>query len=201
MNLKNRRFTEILIEANGLGRDDFQSWVFTSGMLFHSSDKWWGDLGRRDFPHEGIDFCLYRDGSGQTVHIGNNICIPAMQNGVVRAIFSDYLGQAVIVECQNAHGDTGKLVSIYAHTTPLDHVRAGLLLKQGDIFATVADTRRSKAKILPHLHYTVGRPSPDLSWDRFVWNDMRDPERFTLLDPLSAIDWPYWVVAQLEMES
>lgn len=201
MKKKSRRFTDVLIEANGLHREDFQSWVFASGMLFHSPDKWWGDLGRRDFPHEGIDFCLYKDGTGQTVHIGKDIHIPAMHDGVVRALFPDYLGHAVIVEHHDTQGEAGHLVSIYAHTAPMDDVKRGLLLKQGDIFATIADTRQSKAKILPHLHYTVGRPSPDLNWDRFVWNDMRNPERFTLLDPLNAIDWPYQVVTQLEMES
>ena len=124
-----------------------------------------------------------------------------MHDGVVRALFPDYLGHAVIVEHHNTQGEAGHLASIYAHTAPLDYLKRGLVLNQGDIFATIADTRQSKAKILPHLHYTVGRPSPDLNWDRFVWNDMRNPERFTLLDPLNAIDWPYQVVTQLEMES
>jgi hypothetical protein len=30
-------------------------------MLFNSPDKWWGDHGLRDYPHEAIDMCLYRD--------------------------------------------------------------------------------------------------------------------------------------------
>lgn len=200
MNQRTNRFTEVLLESNGIDRNDFQCWIFASGMLFNSPDKWWGDLGRRDFPHEGIDFCFHRHCSGKIVHIGNNIRIPAMNDGVVRAIFSDYLGQAVIVEHQNMQENTGKLVSIYAHTTPLDHVQKGFPVKQGDIFAVIANTRRSKANILPHLHYTVGRTEQDLDWDQFVWNDMRAPHCFSLLDPLSAIDLDYEVVPYRELE-
>ena len=50
----------MLIEANGLDPDDFKCWVFSPGMLFDAPNKWWDDYGRRDFPREGMDFCLYR---------------------------------------------------------------------------------------------------------------------------------------------
>ena len=62
MKKKSRRFTEALIEANGLHREEFQSWVFASGMLFHSPDKWWGDLGRRDFRMRGSIFAFTKMG-------------------------------------------------------------------------------------------------------------------------------------------
>ena len=191
MNLKKTRFTEMLIKANGLNPNDFQSWVFCQGMRFNSPDKWWGDLGQRDFPHEGIDFCLYRDGSGQMRRLDHETRIPVMHDGVVRCMFADYLGQAVVIEHENRQPEIGTFVSIYAHTRPLDHIKPGVIVTQGDIIATIADTSRSKAKILPHLHYTLGHPSPELDYDSFVWDDMRDPGLVALLDPLGVIDWPW----------
>lgn len=181
----------MLIAENGLDPANFQSWVFFPGMRFNSSDKWWGDLGRRDFPHEGIDFCFYIDRSDRLAHIDHKTRIPVMHDGIVRSIFSDYLGQAAVIEHENQQGNNGTFVSIYAHTRLLDHIKTGVILKEGDIIATVADTSRSKAKILPHLHFTVGHPCPDLFYEHFVWNDMRDPALFALLDPVGVIDWPF----------
>jgi murein DD-endopeptidase MepM/ murein hydrolase activator NlpD len=189
--LKKTRFTEMLIETNGLDPDDFKRWLFHPGMRFNSPDKWWGDLGRRDFPHEGVDFCLYRDGAGRVRRLDHETRIPVMHDGVVRSMFADYLGQAVVIEHEKTQPEIGTLISIYAHTRPLDHIKPGVFAKQGDIIATIADTSRSKAKILPHLHFTLGQASPDLVYEPFVWNDMRDPGRVALLDPLGVIDWPW----------
>ena len=190
-NLKKARFTAMLIEQNGLDPDDVKGWLFYPGMRFNSPDKWWGDLGRRDFPHEGVDFCLYRDGSGRVRRLDHETRIPVMHDGAVRSIFADYLGHSVVIEHEKNQPEFGPLMSIYAHTRLLDHIKPGAIVKQGDIIATIADTRRSKAKILPHLHFTLGHPSPDLLYEKFVWNDMRDPGLVVLMDPLDVIDWPW----------
>lgn len=194
MNLNQSRFTEMLIEANELDRQDFKNWVFCPGMLFNSTGKWWGDHGRRDFPHEGIDLCLYNDISGRIHRLDEKIRIPVMHDGVVKALFADYLGQAVIIEHDGLRSETGRYISVYAHTKPLDEIKPGIAVKQGGIIGTIADTSRSKAKILPHLHLSFGRPSPGLVYEPFVWNIMRDPDRVTLLDPLNAIGWPWQVM-------
>jgi murein DD-endopeptidase MepM/ murein hydrolase activator NlpD len=189
--LEKTRFTEMLIEASDLDPKDFQSWVFHPGMCFNSPDKWWGDWGRRDFPHEGVDFCLFRDGSGQVRRLDHETRIPVIYDGVVRSMFTDYLGRTVVIEHEKTQPEIGPLISIYAHTRLLDHIKPGVFVKQGDTIATIADTSRSKAKILPHLHFTLGHPFPDLDYERFVWNDMRDPGLVALLDPLDMIDWPW----------
>jgi len=180
----------MLMEANGLDLDDFQSWVFWPGMRFNSTDKWWGDYGQREFPHEGVDICLHKDLSGQVHRLDEKTRIPVMHAGVVRALYNDYLGKAVILEHENTEGRNSKLLSVYAHTKPETNIRPGVLVKAGDIIATIADTSRSKAKILPHLHISFGHPSPDLVYDPFVWDSMRDPDLVALLDPLHFIDWP-----------
>jgi hypothetical protein len=196
--LKKTRFTEMLVEENGLDQNGFETWIFCPGMLFNSPQKWWGDHGRRDFPHEGIDVCLYRDRSMRTRRLGVKCRIPVMYDGMVKAIISDYLGKAIIIEHETTESETERFLSVYAHTKPRADVNIGTLVKEGDIIATIADTGRSKSKIIPHLHLSLGLPSPSLSYDPFVWNIMRKPELVTLLDPLEAIGWRY---QQLEPEN
>jgi murein DD-endopeptidase MepM/ murein hydrolase activator NlpD len=181
----------MLIEENALDQSGFESWIFCRGMLFNSPDKWWGDHGRRDYPHEGIDLCLYQDRSGRIRQIDVNTRIPVMHDGVVKAIFKDYLGQAVIIEHENSGSETGRFISFYAHTNPRPEIEVGTIVKKGDVIATLADTGNSKSKILPHLHFSLGIPSKSFSYDRFVWNTIRNPAMLILLDPLPVIDWPY----------
>ena len=194
MNLKKTRFTRRLIEVNSLDPDDFQSWAFCPGMHFNSPDKWWGDLGRRDFPHEGLDFCLYKNRERQVCRLAAGTRIPVMHDGVVRALFNDYLGQAVIIEHAGFQDGTQTYMSVYAHTRPAEGIEPGRKVAAGDVIAAIADTRRSKADILPHLHFTLGRPSADFIYEPFEWNIMRDPGMVVLCNPMELLDWPHQVV-------
>ena len=190
MVLAKARFTAMLIAANRLDRDGFKCWVFSPGMLFDAPDKWWGDYGPRDFPHEGMDFCLYRDAADNLRRLDESTRIPVMHDGRVRALFDDYLGQAVVIEHDHRAAMPEKAISVYAHTHPRDGVLPGVNVRAGDIIARIADTGRSKTNILPHLHFSFGRPSPDIAYEPFVWNHMRDPGLVTLNNPQSLVDWP-----------
>jgi murein DD-endopeptidase MepM/ murein hydrolase activator NlpD len=194
MDLLKTRFSELMVEANSFDSNDFAHWLFCPGMLFNSPDKWWGDYGQRDFPHEGLDFCLYERRSAKIMRVDPDTRIPVMQDGVVRAMFADYLGQALIVEHVGAHNGNRRWLSVYAHTKPLEAIEPGLFVKKGTVIATIADTSHSKAGIFPHLHVTLGLPSAHLSYDRFVWNRMRDPGLVALLDPLAIIEGHYQVL-------
>jgi murein DD-endopeptidase MepM/ murein hydrolase activator NlpD len=189
--MKKSRFTEMLIAENPLDQCGIERWLFCQGMLFNASEKWWGDHGRRDYPHEGIDLCLYKDNSGRLRQIGVNTRIPVMHDGVVKAVFKDYLGQALLIEHEYSGSNTGKFISFYAHTKPRPAVIVGTIVKEGDIIATLADTGNSKSKILPHLHFSLGLPSKSFSYEGFVWNTLRNPAMISMLDPLAVIDWPY----------
>ena len=184
------RFTAMLIDINGIHPDRFACWVFGSGMQFGSPDKWWGDMGRRDFPHEGIDLCLYADRSGRVHQLGPDTRIPALQAGVVRSVFRDYLGKAIVIAHAVGPDTLEKVVSIYAHTRPLEGIVPGVVVSSGDVIATIADTRGSRARIPAHLHCSLGVAHPELDLDAFVWNDMRDVTRFRLHNPSAIIDWP-----------
>ena len=180
-------FTQLILNANPSIRDDFDGWMFHAGMLFDSPEKWWGDLGQRDFPHEGMDFCCFRDRSNRRHRLSTQTRIPVMFDGMVRAVFKDYLGRAIVVEHDiPVDGKISKkgLLTVYAHTNLMEGVKPGKQLNQGDIIATIASTHQSKANILPHLHLSVAIPAPDLSYDPFVWNIMRDPARIILMNPM-----------------
>ena len=194
MSLAHTGFSARLIEANGYDPDDFKSWIFCPGMLFEAPDKWWGDLGRRDFPHEGLDFCLYRDAADSLRRLAEGTRIPVMHDGRVRALFKDYLGKAVVIEHASTAARPGKVLSIYAHTNPQDGIRPGVKVRAGDIIASIAGTTHAKTNILPHLHLSFGRPSKDIVYDPFVWNQMRDPGLVTLQNPQGLVDWPYEVL-------
>ena len=191
ISLGKSRFTRMLIEKNLLDQNGFECWVFCCGMLFNSPDKWWGDHGRRDFPHEGIDLCLYRDRSRRIRRLDKEIRIPVMHDGVVKAMFKGYLGETVVIEHENPVGDAGVFISLYAHTNPRSDIAIGVIVKEGEIIATVGDTAKSKSQIIPHLHFSLGQPSDSFSYEGFVWNTIRAPEMITLLNPLAVIDWPY----------
>jgi len=190
VSLQKTRFTEMLIEENALDQNGFENWIFCSGMLFNSPDKWWGDRGQRDYPHEGIDLCLYRDRRQRTVRLDEKTRIPAMHNGVVRAIFKDYLGKAVVIHHEKFGSENARFISMYAHITPRPDIEIGTLVQEGDLLGTFADTSKSKAQILPHLHFSLGLASLALSYEGFVWNTIRSSDIITLLDPLEVIDWP-----------
>ena len=98
VSVKKSRFTEMLIEENELDQNGFENWIFCNGMLFNSPDKWWGDHGLRDYPHEGVDLCLYSDSSRHICCIDEKTRIPVMQRGMIKAMFKDYLGQAIAIE-------------------------------------------------------------------------------------------------------
>jgi murein DD-endopeptidase MepM/ murein hydrolase activator NlpD len=189
--IKKSRFTEMLIEENALAQGGFEAWVFCHGMQFNSPDKWWGDRGLRDFPHEGIDLCLYLDAGRRVRRLGETTRIPVMHDGTVKALFKDYLGQAVIIEHECPGCDGGRFVSMYAHTNPFAGIDVGAAVKQGDIIATLADTRNAKADIIPHLHFSLAIPSSALSFERFVWNVVRRPEMMALQDPIPVLDRPH----------
>ena len=188
------RFTEFIIRENDLAKCGFDQWVFQPGMLFNSPDKWWGDRGKRDTPHEGLDLCLYRVTSGRIFCIDENTKIPVMYNGVIVAIVNDFLGKSVIVEHELPDSGSPRFCSIYGHTNPPVDLQIGKSVKKGDILATLANSSRSKSGIRPHLHISLGWTAKFISYDRFDWETIGTWDMLTLLDPLDVLDRPYQVL-------
>ncbi|CAB1063534.1 hypothetical protein D1BOALGB6SA_8317 [Olavius sp. associated proteobacterium Delta 1] len=188
------RFTEYLIRENDRIQDGFDSWLFHPGMLFHSPNKWWGDRGKRNTPHEGLDLCLYRDQDGRIHCLDDNTRIPVLYDGVIVAIVNDFLGKSVIVEHQYDDSDSLGFCSIYGHINPPDNLQLGKSVKKGGILATIADSSRSKSGIQPHLHISLGVTGKFISYERFDWKTIGSWDLLTLLDPLLVLDRPYQVL-------
>jgi hypothetical protein len=199
--LRNSRFTEFLIQKNGLGEGGFKGWVFCTGMLFNSTDKWWGDRGKRDKPHEGLDLCLYKDRNGTILRLGNKAKVPAIYDGKVIVIIDDFLGKSIIIEHSFPDRDSSRLCTIYGHTIPRDNLHVGNIVEEGDIIATLTGPSRSKSNIFPHLHISLGRTSKEISYDRLDWENIGDPNTLTLLDPLQIIDRHYFILARETCEN
>jgi murein DD-endopeptidase MepM/ murein hydrolase activator NlpD len=193
--LKNTRFTEFLIQKNTLEKGGFNGWVFCPGMLFNSTDKWWGDHRKRDKPHEGLDLCLYKDRDNTILGLGETAKVPVIYDGTVVGIIHDFLGKSIIIEHLLSRGESNRLCTIYGHTIPEDDLHVGFRVKAGDIIATLAGSNPSKSNIFPHLHISLGWTSRSISYDRLNWNNIADPDALTLLDPLQVIDWPYLILA------
>ena len=77
--------------ANGLGKNDFEEWVLCPGMLFKSSDSWWGILGKRKKLHEGLDLGFYRNQKKEIIGFDDSTRIPTIYEGVVVGVFNDFL--------------------------------------------------------------------------------------------------------------
>jgi len=198
--LRNTRFTEILIQKNALDEGGFKGWVFCPGMLFNSTDKWWGDQGKRDALHEGLDLCLYKDREDTILRLGEQTKVPVLYDGRVVGIIDDFLGESVIIEHLISDGHNNRLCTIYGHTIPGDTLCVGKIVKQGDVIATLADSSTFKIKIVPHLHISLGWTSKEISYDRLDWESIGAPNTLTLLDPLQFIDWRYFILAREKCE-
>jgi hypothetical protein len=192
--LSKTRFTEFLIQENALDQGGFKEWLFCPGMLFNAPGKWWGDLGKRDKPHEGLDLCLYRDRRDRMLRIDARTRIPVMYDGIIVGIVNDFLGESVIVEHGLPDGDSSKFCTIYGHTNPYKGLHVGRIVREGDIIATLADSSESQANMFPHLHISLAWTSKSVSHDQLDWETIGAQNTLTLLDPLDVMDWPYQVL-------
>jgi len=198
--LRNTRFTEFLIRKNALHENGFNGWVFCPGMLFNSTDKWWGDQGKRDTPHEGLDLCLYKDREDTIYRLDEKAKVPVIYDGMVVGIVDDFLGKSVIIEHLFSDNNNNKLCTIYGHTIPEDNLHVGKIVKAGEVIATLANSIMSKTNIFPHLHISLGWTSKEISYDRLDWGNIGAPNTVTFLDPLQVIDWHYHILAREKCE-
>ncbi|MCF6148303.1 MAG: M23 family metallopeptidase [Candidatus Kuenenia sp.] len=191
--MQKSRFHHFFLQQNEFDRFGFDEWVFYPGMLFNDSQKWWAgrDVVRRS-PHEGIDFCFYRDSTGLICNLDEKTKIPVLFEGKVVRIHNDFLGKSVYVQ-HNVHGKQEQsLFTIYGHMTPLSGLAQGDFLQEGDILATVANTREC-TKILPHAHITVAWISESFPHEKLNWEAISNPHLATLCNPLEFIDCKFTV--------
>ncbi len=187
-------FTEYFIQANGLGKNGFDEWLFLPGMLFLAPNKWWCNRSKRDSPHEGLDLGLYRDCRGNIRQLDEKTQIPAIFGGMVVKVLDDFLGKSVIMEHALSENETSMLITIYGHTIPAENIKPGRSFNQGDIIATLANRKKFKTDIDPHLHISTAWSLRTGSYENLNWNTIGTLDTLTLFDPLQVMDWHYSVL-------
>ncbi len=191
--MRKSRFNEFFIKHNDLDTTGFEKWVFYPGMLFLDQEKWWEIGGIRRHLHEGLDFCFYRDKTGQDYGLTEKTKVPVMYDGEVVCIEDDFLGKSVFVS-HAIHDNCGnRLYTIYGHTSPYHGVTIGEVFREGDTIAAIADTREKSTQIAPHLHISVAWLSKDFPPEKLNWKTMSDSSIVTLCNPLEFVFCKYKV--------
>ena len=207
-------FGERLVRSNALDEFGFDEWVFHPGMLFNARDKWWGDQGNRNKPHEGLDICLYRTKGKEVLRLNESIRIPVMYGGEVVKTSKDFLGVSIFV-CHSIYSNQGaQLLTAYGHLKLYDSVYPGKVLSKGYFLGTVAgtgvsvkvgddpdyllvETEKSRSKIFPHLHISVAWISKKTNYEKLGWESIADPGVATLLNPLEIINCRYSILGNI----
>jgi len=191
--LRKSRFTEFFVKHNDLDNSGFEEWVFYPGMLFHSQYKWWGNGGTRQRPHEGLDFCFYREMAGQNHRLNEKTKIPVMYAGEIVGIHDDFMGKSLFVSHGFYDEQGNKLHTIYGHTSPYRGVAVGKVFREGETLAVIAASRKKNTQIPSHLHVSVAWLPKSFPYNRLSWETMGDRGVVTLCDPLEFIDGKYKV--------
>ena len=189
------QFAEVLVRSNALTERGFHEWTFYPGMLFLSRDKWWGDWGKRDRPHEGVDLRFYRDREGIIQHLPETpLSVPALYDGTVVNVLKDYIGTSLFV-CHDIYDTKGKqLHTIYGHTDPVAGMGEAVTVRAGSIIATIADAAKKKAKMSSHLHLSIAWISPGHSHELLNWDMLSNHNSVVLVNPLPILGCPYSLV-------
>ncbi len=184
-------FGDCLIRENGLGRGQFERWLFYPGMLFEAASEWWGDQAARTRPHEGLDICLYQNRRNQVCTLDENTKIPAMYDGVVVGVIKDFLGQTIVMEHRDLGGESGvRCYTFFGHTRPTEGLAPGRSVTEGEPIALLSGVGGSKRGMLPHLHLSVGLASSAIPHDRLHWRHIGTSSALTLIDPLQLLTQP-----------
>ena len=192
--LRETRFTKFFVKANSLDNNGFEEWIFLPGMLFNAVNKWWGDKLKRDRNHEGLDLCLYRGSKNKIFHLSERTKIPVIYDGVIVKVTDDFLGKSLIIKHTLSDDDKHGFYTIYGHTKPSHDVHVGRTVKEGDIIGTLAESRKKKIDISPHLHISIGWTSKIIPYDDLEWKTMSDSNTMTMMDPIHIIRGHYFVL-------
>lgn len=165
-------------------------------MLFGSLDKWWGDFGKRQRPHEGLDLYLYRTKEGNIHYLTGETKIPVIFEGQVIKVSDDFLGESVFIGHDACDSNGNRLYTIYGHIKPVNHIRSRKRMSEGDVVGVIAVTGNSGVAIPHHLHVSVAWIPDTMPVSELGWQTINDPARVMLQDPLSVIECSYSIVSE-----
>jgi len=192
-NIPKSEFIKNFLQVNQIDKKTFDRWLFYPGMLFDSSESWWGTGKKRKSHHEGIDLCHYLDTISNIKLIPPQIKVPVMYDGIIKLISNDdYLGQTIYVSHPQFCSKTGQeLNTIYAHASPYKNIEPGSIIKAGEVVAQVIDFDKVSAKMLRHVHISMAMISTHLPASSLKWKNMARLQEIQLMNPLGYVDCQY----------
>jgi murein DD-endopeptidase MepM/ murein hydrolase activator NlpD len=176
-------YLETISQVNGLGNAQPVQWLFHSGMLFSTRDKWWGDFKFRQSVHEGIDITYFRTIPDELRQFDTSIKVPAMADGVIVNICDDFLGQTLVVEHENSLGFNRRILFVYAHIIPEKNLKPGHIIKRGATIARVCDTHKNP-QLPPHLHFSCFEVSHQVQPEQMNWDLFSKSRDINLIHPV-----------------
>jgi hypothetical protein len=188
-------FGKTFAQQNRLFEQQFVQWAFHPGMLFKSPEKWWGDMGQRQRPHEGLDIRFFLNFLHKPVPIPNHAQVPVMLQGEVLAFGEDdFFGYTLYVR-HSAMQDRGKvLCTMYGHVTPHPDLHPGKTVQTGETIASVSDFGTPKSGITAHLHLSVAWIVESSTSGTLTWEMINDSRKVQLIDPMVFFTDSYSVI-------
>lgn len=174
-----------LCHLNRLDTLGFNRWVLQPGMGFRESSLWWPPHKKRPRPHEGVDLCCFAAKDGRILPVPAASQVPPLYPGRVIAMFDDFLGTTI----QLAHDieiNGCQLQTLYGHVVPAPGLHVGNSVETHQAMALIAAS--DTGRIQPHLHLSVILVVPGHTDQPLSWENIHDPDRAMLCDPLDHID-------------
>lgn len=177
-----KKYLNLLAQVNELGEQ--VEWFFYPGMLQDAPVSWWNGFKLRNTLHEGIDICFYRSYVEKNITIRSDLNVPAMGDGQILNLCSDFLGQSIVIEHDQYKHLNNRLLFVYSHLSLMQGVMKGACLAKGEIMAQIADTRFKRSKVSGHLHLSCIEISRKISFDQLDWNLFPQRDMVTLINPI-----------------
>lgn len=182
-------YLRIIEQINGLGGDASPvKWYFYPGMLFGSQYKWWGDFKYRLTRHEGIDITFFKVKNNAVLHFQPDTLIPLALPGRVINICNDFLGKSLVIEHEDLSSKERRVVSVYAHTDPWDHIKIGDTLDRYETLGQLADTSVQLPEMATHLHLSFIECPETIPVDGLDWDLFTDERKVNLINPVFALN-------------
>ena len=158
-------------------------WLFHSGMLFSSQDKWWGDFGCRHAAHEGIDITFYRTDQNKILCFDDSIKVPAMDDGILLNICDDFLAKTLVIKCKDVTSSNRQILFAYAHISPEKNLKPGYNIKKNDVIAKVCNTYKNP-QLPSHLHCSCFEVPKNVQPEHLNWNLFSKSSDINLINPV-----------------
>jgi len=158
-------------------------WLFHSGMLFSSQDKWWGDFGLRSSVHEGIDITFYREDQNKIFCFDDSIKVPAMDDGILLNICDDFLAKTLVIKSKDVTSTDRQVLFAYAHITPEKKLKPGCNIKKSEVIAKVCNTNKNP-QLPSHLHCSCFEVPKNIQPEYLNWNLFSKSSDILLINPV-----------------